>query len=194
MSARMKRMAPTGFVAGVLVYLCWNYAGGAGATHPASPNKLEIATTLLEPSPATSPVRDPFNSRRAELAGTAAPSEKTASQAPSPQAVAVPPRAAELIVATVQNDLTLQATHVGGNRSVALINGAVYAEGDKILSSGATTRSYQVGRISPHRVEVRCDGQTVQLTYSGTEAKTRTAVPSGAAKPNAAKAKPANAN
>jgi hypothetical protein len=197
MSARLKKMGPIGFMACVLGYLCWGYAGDPSAKPPAaSDKKLEIPAALLSPTPAPKPTRDPFNSRAVDISTKiAAQAEKpTTTGASSAQAAAAPPRTPESVIAAAQGDLALQATHVGGERRVALINGCVYAEGDEIKSSGTTTRSYKVGRISPHRVEVQIEGQTVALTYSSAESKPRSPSPPGTAGQSAVKAKPGNTN
>jgi len=169
-------MAPTAIVAGAFGYLCWPYADDPAAKPEATSaaNARETLTSLLSPPAASAPDRDPFNSRTppasAELA-TAQGAKKTASTAQAATETATPRRATEAVVATTLVDLALQGTHIQGSRRLAVINGSVYAEGDEITTSGTMTGPYKVVRVFAHRVEVLCDGQAVELTYSGHEPK-----------------------
>jgi hypothetical protein len=67
--------------------------------------------------------------------------------------------------------LLLQATHLRGDRRIALINGAVYAEGDEVRPTGPNAVAYTVSRIDQHRVVLQSDDETLELTYPTHDAK-----------------------
>jgi len=170
-------MAPTAIVAGALGYLCWPYAEDPAKKPEATSaaKAKEALAALLSPPPAPAPERDPFNSQvLPKSALTAATQQVARSTAATPQetrANVAPPRTTEAAITTTLSELALQGTHIQGSRRLAVINGTVYAEGDEIAASGTMTSSYKVVRVYMHKVEVECDGQAVELTYSGHEPK-----------------------
>ncbi|HVC98510.1 MAG TPA: hypothetical protein VND64_32885 [Pirellulales bacterium] len=169
-------MAPTAIVAGAFGYLCWPYANDPAAKPEArgAAKATETLAALLSPPAAPAPERDPFNSKvlpKSATSATAQDAKSTAIKSQEAKATAAPPRAAETLIATTLGDLALQGTHIQGRRRLAVINGSVYAEGDEIATSGTMTGPYKVVRVFAHRVEVLCDGQAVELTYSGHEPK-----------------------
>jgi hypothetical protein len=200
MSARVKKMMPIWIVMGVLGYLCWPYMDGPVAkqdmTNPAK--TIEALAALLSPPTAPAPDRDPFNSQTptasARLA-TGPDTKKTASTAQGATQAAAPRRATETVVASTLGDLSLQGTHIWGKRRLAVINGSVYAEGEEIKASGAMTGSYKVDRVFAHKVQVQCDGQTVELTYPGHEPNpSADPMPFGATNEKPAQSNPAKTN
>jgi hypothetical protein len=169
-------MAPTAIVAGAFGYLCWPYANDPAAKPEATgvAKAKESLASLLSPPAASDPDRDPFNSQVLPQSANFAAAQGPAStdvKSQEAKATAAPPRAGETVIATTLADLALQGTHIQGSRRLAVINGSVYAEGDEITTSGMMSGPYKVVRVFAHRVEVLCDGQAVELTYSGHEPK-----------------------
>lgn len=176
MSRQLAKSAPILIVAAFLGYLCWPYVDDpARRLQTANPGKsLEGFAAQLEPAAAPSLDRDPFNSRAAEKAARPAVSEG-AKKAPvtgeTAKVAPASPGTVKTVVAGAPGEFDLQATHLRGDRRVALINGSVYVEGDEIKPSGASAASYTVARIYAHTVVLQGNDQTTVLTYSSRESK-----------------------
>lgn len=176
MSRQLAKSAPILIVAAFLGYLCWPYVDNpARRPETAKPGKaLESFAAQLAPAAALSLERDPFNSRAVEKTARPAVTEgakkapvtgETAKEGPASTG------AAKTVVAGAPGEFDLQATHLRGERRVALINGSVYVEGDEIKPSGASAASYTVARIYAHTVVLQGSDQTTVLTYSSRESK-----------------------
>ena len=63
--------------------------------------------------------------------------------------------------------LALSATYVQGDRRLALIDGRIYKQGDRLKISGATSEPFIVTEISAQKVLIQQGGRTVELRYQG---------------------------
>jgi hypothetical protein len=171
MYRRITKSTPILIVGAVLGFLCWSYVDDP-APRPkevdaTAPLKSLVASLFPEDSPA--PARDPFDSRGIVRPGKRKKeaAAKTMPEGDSSPAARVPGVAASVPLPHGPGDLALEATHLTGGRRIALINGAVYAEGDDLKPTG----KYRVARIYPHRVVLESQSETVELTYPAHDAK-----------------------
>ncbi len=168
MSRRIKKLTPILIVGAILGFLCWPYLDD-NAPRPKEVDAVKPLKSLvaaLSPPPAQAPERDPFDSRATVRQGRHGKgAAKTPGKAGSSGEVA------GSSLPHAPGELALQATHLRGDRRIALINGAVYAEGDQIKPTGPTTPTYTVTRIYPHRVVLGSDDETLELTYPAHDAK-----------------------
>lgn len=175
MAVAIKKMVPTLTMVGLVGYCCWPYLGRptpeAARDNPKPP---EVARTLLAPTLAPVPQRDPF--------GMTAPTPAKESPSTKPPPSANPPAAAiaRADLTSLLSGLTLNATLIRGSRRVALINGRSYAEGDKLTGSGSTTSACVVARVYPDKVVLDRQGQTVELKYANTSSKSASSLPAKA--------------
>jgi hypothetical protein len=184
MSRRIKKLMPLLIVAAILGYLCWPYVD----SQTPRPNDVDSEAALtslvrsLVPGDLQAPQRDPFDSkglvrrRRRGTGGTAVTdpanpdrsqqeSVATASAGAEPDASpnAGPRTKAPPIPAP--SYLELQGTLLCGDRRVALINGAVYSEGEELKPSGPASPAYLVSRIYSHRVLLESETESLELKY-----------------------------
>jgi hypothetical protein len=180
MYRRIKKSTPLLIVAAALGFLGWPYLD-ARSPRPKevdSTSALKSLVAALSPPEAAAPLRDPFDSRaaarpgrrKADAAKNAPPPAATPVKMSTPaveslQTASAPDAAAELSPPRGPGDLALQATHLRGDRRVALINGAVYSEGDEIQPNGPAAAAYTVSRIYLHRVVLAGENRTLELNY-----------------------------
>jgi hypothetical protein len=174
MSRRIKKSMPILIVGAILGFLCWPYLEEK-TPRPKEVDAVKPLKTLvaaLSPPPAPPPARDPFDSRATERPGrrgkkqTAKTPGKGGNAAEAGKTVA-----AGSSLPRAPSELSLQATHLRGERRIALINGAVYAEGDEIKPTGPNAVAYTVTRIYPHRVVLESEDQKLELMYPTHDAK-----------------------
>src|SRR3569623_2344027 len=141
MRSRISRLAPITVVAGSMGYLCWSHLGEE--TQPQKPKSPSTSTELtaarLAPPAAPDLVRDPFNSTT--------PSAPT--KGPAGGGTRLVKQEASLSPGEVDK-LVLSGTYLQGRRRMAVIYGAVYAEGDSLKSGDASLGT--VAQIALHRV------------------------------------------
>jgi hypothetical protein len=186
MYRRLKKYTPILIVAAALGFLCWPYVD----ENSPRPKELDSTKALknlvasLSPADAPAPERDPFDSRATVRSGKRKGATAVKTQTPviaeekksTPPGISSQPARAPSLAATAvplrgPNDLALQATHLRGDRRIALINGAVYTEGDEIKPNGPTATAYTINRIYPHRVVLERESQTVDLNYPAHDEK-----------------------
>lgn len=168
MASRIVKFAPIGVVAGTMGYLCWPYVDDP-VLPPAPKAKaapVELTAAMLSP-PAAPPLgRDPFGS----APPPAKPAEKLTRQRGKTPA---PPQAAEQPVAAIArpavipapSSLVLSGTYLRGGHHVAIINHAVYGEGETIAPPDPTLVDCRVVHVGVDKVMLDLNGQTAELTY-----------------------------
>jgi hypothetical protein len=168
MSARLKRHAPVLIVLAILGYLCWPYLGSATDAHANQANKgPEIAAASLSPHVETAFNRDPFKGPGAHLVH-APPVTNHALGKPASKPALSSTESTDLL-----NGLALNATFLRGSHRSALINGALYAEGDQVKLAAATPAPVKIARVLPDKVLLQCADQTLELTYASRPSKTQ---------------------
>jgi hypothetical protein len=180
MSAHLAKFAPIGLVAGAMGYFCWSHFEEAAPAAPASgvAKPIEMTAALLKPPAAPELNRDPFMAHDAPR-----PAEATHAaaglRAPSPPGPLLPGEASRTGAsavggratthgADITGELVLSGTYVRGNRRMAVINGSIYSQGDRIASSTAGSNAVTVARVDVDRVMLRLDRGTTELLYSVT--------------------------
>jgi hypothetical protein len=181
MYRRIKKSTPILVVGAALGFFCWPYVD-ARSPRPKevdSTSALKSLVASLSPPEAAAPQRDPFDSRTTARPGkrkadtakktpapTGTPGKTSTPAVESLQTASVPATAAaDTSAPRGPGDLALQATHLRGDRRVALINGSVYSEGDEIQPHGPAATAYTVNRIYLHRVVLAGESQTLELNY-----------------------------
>jgi hypothetical protein len=188
MYRRITKSTPILIVGAILGFLCWPYVD----EHPPRPKEVDSTKALkslvasLSPPEAPAPLRDPFDSRATVRSGRRKAGKTPAAAGAAALAGSAPGGAAAKPPSRAPVDLALQATHLRGDRRIALINGAVYAEGDQIKPTGPTAATYTVTRIYPHRVVLESASQALELTYPAHDAKPNPGPP-GTARDNSRK-------
>ena len=167
MPAKLSKMAPIAVVAVILGYLCSPYLGdSAPATKPkTSPKSTVPLATLLNPTPAGDVRADLF-----EIPKVVGPAiaKKPASSTSASRA------SATKNAASAQNSdlksFVLSGTYVAGGRRFAVINGALYTEGERITSAGRGDKVgpdiCTVSRVEIDKVVLSFQGQTKELHYA----------------------------
>jgi hypothetical protein len=136
-------------------YLCWSHIGDEAAPQkPKAPSTAtELTATQLLPPAATDLVRDPFNSTKTPSAP---------SKGPAGGGTRLMTQEASLSPGDVDK-LVLSGTYLRGRRRMAVINGAVYAEGDSLKSGNASLGT--VAQIDLHRVVLLVGEQQLAISY-----------------------------
>ena len=155
MHSRISRLAPISIVAGSMGYLCWSHIGDEAA--PQKPKALSTATELtaaqLLPPAATVLVRDPVTSANTSLAPT---------KGPAGGGTRLVKQEASLSPGDIDK-LVLSGTYLQGRRRMAVIIGAVFAEGDSLKSGNASLGT--VAQIDLHRVVLLVGEQQLAISY-----------------------------
>jgi hypothetical protein len=168
MPAKLSKMAPIAAVAVILGYLCSPYFGdSAPATKPkTSPKSTVSLASLLNPTPAGDVRADLFEIPK--VVGPAVAKKKPASSTSASQASAA--KNAASAKNTDLKNFVLSGTYVAGGRRFAVINGALYSEGETITSTGRGGKTAfaicTVSRVEIDKVVLSFEGQTKELHYA----------------------------
>jgi len=185
MTATTSKTLSMGVVGVMVGYCCWPYIFGPdhGPAVQQAESPPAIAASVLMPALEPAPDRDPFRA------------------VPPPKVVAresIPPvhddadaesdsdtgteagRESEPDRLESLGPLALNATFVRGDQRVALINGRVYAAGDPLADSGASTTPFVVSEIFADKVVIERKGQTTELAYPGLTATSQSSSLAGA--------------
>jgi len=175
MSGLLGKFGPTAVVATVVAWCCWPYLVDTDSELDLDQDTSVpvIASSLLSPTFAPLPERNPFAPESAQnrpftveaafsaLSGLLSLlADKGPIVAKTGQAPSAEPSLRELV-----RNLPLEATYCQGERSIALIDGQLYAKGDSLFPSEPLSEPCVVAQISAHRVLLRRKGQAVELTY-----------------------------
>ncbi|MDB5336889.1 MAG: hypothetical protein JWN70_2508 [Planctomycetaceae bacterium] len=152
----------------------------------------EIPLELLAPNVGSSQTRDPFDlkakqgksadgSSLAAKKGGAKSADGTAKSADPESPIAIAAREAAARKAAAEKaaqelrdalkGLVLNGTYVSSKRSVAVICGQLYAEGQSVRPVDGKAKSFVVSKISQHKVLLKLDAQTAELSYLNPPAK-----------------------
>ena len=161
MNPLIEKLAPTGVVVALVGLCCWPHLTDSEVRlDMQQENDLpQVTQSLLSPDILPAPDRDPFRDMRInstggmqeQLATTAGPGTGGGSS--------------EIDIAAELSKLVLNATYVRGDRRVALINGELYALGETLDGSPSGSQTFIVMQISLHKVLLKRQGQTVELSY-----------------------------
>ena len=181
--SQLKKFAPIGGVAGVIGYLCWPYyddpSNRPDTNRPVK--EARVTAALLSPDAALQLSRDPFASA-ADSNVSAAPG----SAAGKPSA---PSKAAVAPITGPPSTMILNGTYVRGNQRIAVINGALYAQGEQIPPEDASVENCSVVRVDVDKVVLNFNGAPAELRYTNLAAWE----PSIASQSTAPKARPGSA-
>jgi len=167
MQAKLSKIAPIAVVAVILGYLCSPYFGDSA---PAKKSKTSAKSTvplasLLNPTPAGDVRADLF-----EIPKVVGP---MVAKKPASSTSASHVSAAKSAASAQNSDLrnfVLSGTYVAGGRRFAVINGALYTEGEQITSAARGAKSAPaictVSRVEIDKVVLSFEGQTKELHYA----------------------------
>jgi hypothetical protein len=173
MSSKAAKFAPFCVVAGSLSYLCWPYF--EDPTPPstktkAAPAVVELTPKILSPTSAPPLTRDPFGSEAIaqKVAASKAnqktgPAEKSKTAAEKKAEPEPPP--AEKPKIEPPSSLVLNGTYVRGDHRVAVINQAVYAEGERVKLADQAGARCNLHQIEIDRVVLELEAGIAELTY-----------------------------
>src|SRR5262245_57794557 len=167
MPTKLSKIAPIAVVAVILGYLCSPYFGdSAPATKPKTSPKATVSlASLLNPTPAGDVRADLFEIPK--VIGPAVAKKPASSTSASP--VSAAKHAASANTTDLKN-CVLSGTYVAGGRRFAVINGALYAEGEKITSTGRGGKTAfaicTVSRVEIDKVVLSFEGRTKELHYA----------------------------
>ena len=177
MASPIGKLAPTAVVVVAVSYCAWPYvfpsSDGAAKQAAAMP---EIAATQLSPVILPPPKRDPFQ----ELDGAVNRTADRNNAAAAPVAGvhgAAGSRAASAArgksngPADPLGDLALSATSILADRRLAVINGRIYAEQERLTTQDPSAPPCTVVRILRDRVMLECEGRTTALHYADAAAQ-----------------------
>jgi hypothetical protein len=168
MGSRIAKFAPIGVVAGTMGYLCWPYVDDpALPPAPKAKTATELTAAMLSPQAAPPLSRDPFGSPPPhEKPSIARKTSKKHRDSPSPSAnPAVAAGVAPDSVIPAPSSLVLHGTYVRGGHHVAIINQAVYAEGEQIAPPDAAITQCRVTHVGVDKVMLDLNGQIAELSY-----------------------------
>lgn len=195
MAMTINKMAPSAIVIAAVGYCCWPYLDQPEirpVVNKEVTKSHEIPLELLAPDVGSSQTRDPFDLKAKQgkaadgssLAGKNGASKSkdgtTKSTDPeSPVAIAAREAAARKAAAEkaaqelrdALKGLVLNGTYVSSRRSVAVICGQLYAEGQSVRPVDGKAKSFVVAKISQHKVLLKLDTQTAELSYLNPPAK-----------------------
>lgn len=176
MSTIVNKLAPQAVVLAAVLYWCWPALTGPnpGETDAppianvvvkktaknGQPSSKELTAAMLSPvlpSPATRNPLRPFDAQAAATAKKDGQSDADAGE--------------KAVVDVRDAGLVLGATFVSGNRRFALINGRVYKENELVSQPDGGEVNFLVTHIQPERVLLVSQGQSMQLNYLDTAAK-----------------------
>jgi hypothetical protein len=176
MSSKAAKFAPFCVVASTLGYLCWPYF--EDPTPPstkakAAPTLVELTPAVLSPASAPPVTRDLFGSEAtAQKLAASKANQKTgpvdkAKTAASKNAEPEPPPPAEKPKIKPPSSLVLNGTYVRGDHRVAVINQAVYAEGDRVKLADHAGVRCNLNRVDIDRVVLELEEGIAELEYPG---------------------------
>jgi hypothetical protein len=174
MSSKAAKFAPFCVVAGTLGYLCWPYF--EDPTPPstkakAAPAVVELTPKILSPTSAPPLTRDPFGSEAiAQKVAASKANQKTGPADKTKTAAAKktdpePPPPAEKPKIKPPSSLVLNGTYVRGDHRVAVINQAVYAEGDRVKLADHAGVRCDLNRVDIDRVVLELEEGIAELEY-----------------------------
>ena len=175
MSPSINRIAPSAVVVALVIYGLWPYLF---ASSDAEENKemrtAEIADARIAPNILPPPSRDPFRQAGEPATGpaktlaTATGRKLLPAGANSASAAAARKAAPSGLSADAdpKATLVLTATSICGKRRLAVINGRIYTEGEKVSSRDTSAPPRVIARILPYQVVLECRGQSDVLRYS----------------------------
>ena len=162
MSQQVRKSAPLLVTVALMAWCCWSQVSEsapllAGMDEPELPR---IERRALHPEISPLSQRDPFEQRKVEPA----PEENPDAIEPVVEAPAEPvfdPR-------SVLSSLRLHATMVGTDYPVAMINGRVYSEGERIALQGLPELHCRLQRVRADRVVLEIEKEEFEIIYSRT--------------------------
>jgi hypothetical protein len=199
MSSKAAKFAPFCVVAGTLGYLCWPYFEDPAVPPQAKAKAtavVELTPAILSPTAAPALTRDPFGSEEAAQKLAASKADRKvgpASQAKPSAAKAEPepPPPAEKPKIKPPSSLVLNGTYLRGDHRVAVINQAVYAEGERVKLADHAGVRCNLNQVEIDRVVLELDEGIAELSYpdlNPPQPAPNTAAPSPASAPTPAPA------
>jgi hypothetical protein len=174
MSSKAAKFAPFCVVAGTLGYLCWPYfedpAPPAPTKAKAAAAVVELTPAILSPTSAPPLTRDPFGSEATaqKLAASKANQKTDPAAKAKPSAAKAepePPPSAEKPKIKPPSSLVLNGTYLRGDHRVAVINQAVYAEGERVKLADHAGVRCNLNQVDIDRVVLELDEGIAELSY-----------------------------
>ena len=162
MSRLVRKHAPVFVTAALMAWCCWSQFRGSAPLladmEEVQPAQIERSALRPEISPPSQ--RDPFLQSKPEP-------EQVAVIAPVEPVTEAPPEPL-FDPQTVLSDFRLDATMVGTDYPVALINGQVYSEGEQIVLKGLPELHCELRRVLADRVILEIEKEEFEIIYSQT--------------------------
>jgi hypothetical protein len=183
MQKRLIGLAPILVVAAAMGYLCWSHLGDNAPLTKAKPaaKTTDLTAAQLSPPPTPDIVRDPFESAIAAASSTPSgkgPSGKNpageSDDDPNSEAGEGKTHTAKKTAKSKSDSkrntfdpgqFVLNGTYVHGRTRMAVINGAIYTEGQLLSAAKSEAPVGSVKTISVDKVELAVDDHQVALTY-----------------------------
>ncbi len=183
MQKRLVGLAPIIVVAAAMGYLCWSHVGDNAPLSKSKPTPKTNELTAAQLSPPATPdlVRDPFESATAVASSTPPgkgpqgkssagkpdddPSEESSSEDTQTAKKDAKSKTSSPRITFDPGQFVLNGTYVHGRTRMAVINGAIYTEGQLLSAAKSEAPVGSVKTISVDKVELSVDDHQVALTY-----------------------------
>ena len=194
MAVPIGKLAPTAVVVAAVSCCAWPYVFSSADSGKQAAALPEITAAQLSPRIMPPPARDPFRPAEAPVALVAKPAKTAPAATTRTQSTGRPTgspggngaivlRSASPAGGKLKADplsgLALTATSIVADpayrvpRRLAIINGRIYAERERLKSKDPSAPSCVVTRILPDRVLLECEGRTATLCYANVAAKAK---------------------
>lgn len=191
MAMSVNKMAPSAIMIAAVGYCCWPYLHQPDVRPVTASKEVskahEIPLELLTPDVGAAQPRDPFDLKakleKDSKSGLVAAKKKGEEGLNPESAVAIAAReeaarksAAEKAAKELRealDGLELNGTYVSSRQRVAVINSQLYAEGQTVRPANAKAKSFVVSQISQHKVVLKLEAQTAELSYHNPPVKAK---------------------
>jgi hypothetical protein len=186
MALPISKLAPTAVVIAAVSCCAWPYVFPSDPGGQKAAAMPEITTSQLSPYIGPPPARDPFRAAGEPVAVAAKPVKAAPAKivpakiAPASIAGSKGAAAARSVAAAggkpktdPLSGLALSATSIFAEQRLAVINGRIYSERERLKSKDPSAPPCVVARILPDRVLLECEGQTATLSYATVAAKAK---------------------
>jgi hypothetical protein len=165
MTEWLYRIGPVGAVVVVFTWFCWPYITGSATTIESQRSGAiaVLSKDVLSPKVKNPSSRDPFNVI-ATLVESTSKAKKSTSTKATPAGDS--PETAEADAdAKAAAPLVLTGTYIQGDRSMAILGGAVYRAGQTVGPADAGNPPWTIKQILPDRVVLGRGGEIKVITY-----------------------------
>ncbi len=201
MALPINKLAPTAMVIAAVSCCAWPYVFSSDASGKKAATMPEIAPSQLSPRILPPPARNPFRQAGESVAQASKPTKTAPASTTRTQSTghpggngAIASRSASPAGGKPRADplsgLALIATSILADpenrvpQRLAVINGRIYAERERLKSKDPSAPPCVVARILSDRVLLECEGRTATLCYANVAAKAKAKHAGGMAEPS----------